>query len=239
MLNQVSYINPFDTDFPPISQAATDPDGLLAIGGDLSPKRLILAYQQGIFPWFNEGEPILWWSPSIRGILEFKDFRINRTFAKFLRKNPYKVTINQAFSQVILNCQQVKRNGYEHAGITWITDEMVNAYIQLHHMGHAHSFEVWEDDQLVGGLYGVTAGSVFCGESMFHLKSNASRVAYAYLVNWLKKHNGAFIDCQMQNDFLETLGVSELRRDLYLEKLAIARQVQLPKAMWQPQTIDY
>lgn len=239
MLNQVSYISPLNHDFPPIEQASTDPDGLLAIGGDLSPTRLMSAYQQGIFPWFSEGEPILWWSPSIRGILEFDEFRINRTFAKFLKKNPYKVTINTAFNQVILNCQQVKRNGYDQPGSTWITDDMVEAYIQLHRLGHAHSFEVWEDGQLVGGLYGVLAGAVFCGESMFHLKSNASRVAYAYLVKWFKQQGGAFIDCQMQNDFLKTLGVSELRRDLYLEKLDLARQVVLPHSIWQPKTIDY
>ena len=239
MLNQISYISPLDQDFPPVEHASTDPDGLLAIGGDLSPTRLMSAYRQGIFPWFNEGEPILWWSPSIRGVLEFEDFRINRTFAKFLKKNPYRITINNAFSQVILHCQQVKRNGYEQAGATWITNDMVSAYEQLHSLGNAHSIEVWEEEQLVGGLYGVLAGSVFCGESMFHLKSNASRVAYACLVKWLKQHGGAFIDCQMQNDFLKTLGVRELSRDLYLQKLKLARQIELPKTIWQPQTIDY
>ena len=238
MVAPISYISPKDNHFPPVHLASNDPDGLLAIGGDLSPQRLILAYNQGIFPWFNEGEPILWWSPSMRGILEFKDFRINRTFAKFLKKNPYHVTVNTAFEQTITHCQQVKRNGYTQAGSTWITHQMLTAYVRLHHLGVAHSIEVWEGEQLVGGLYGLAIGAVFCGESMFHLKTNASRVAYAALVKWFEQHGGHFIDCQMQNDFLKTLGVSELRRVLYLDKLNIARDVELPKRMWQPQLID-
>ena len=221
--------------FPDPSHALDDPDGLLAIGGDLSPNRLIQAYRQGIFPWFSEFDPLMWWSPAERGVLEFDDFYINRTFRKFLAKHPYRITVNQAFTDVISHCAQVPRNDQG----TWITGEMVEAYIQLHELGHAHSFEVWHGQQLVGGLYGVLVGACFCGESMFHLKPNTSRLAYWSLVQWLRAHGGHFIDCQMQNDFLATLGVSEWPRELYLRQLALAAKVDLPQHMWQPQTLPY
>jgi leucyl/phenylalanyl-tRNA--protein transferase len=147
------------------------------------------------------------------------------------------VSVNQAFKQTIELCSTVQRGQSQQDCGTWITEEMREAYIKLHHLGLAHSVEVWQDQELVGGLYGVVVGSVFCGESMFHLKPNASRVAYAALVDWLKSHGAHFIDCQMQNDFLETLGVSELPRELYLQKLLEARQHDLPNSMWQPQLL--
>lgn len=235
MWPKICFLSPFDDDFPPVTDAAEDPDGLLAVGGDLSPHRLVKAYQQGIFPWYSENEPILWWSPKHRGVLMFDDFYINRSFSKFLKKNPYRVTVNQAFSDVICHCSTAPRKGVGDG--TWITGEMINAYIQLHQLGFAHSVEVWLAGDLVGGLYGVMVGGCFCGESMFHLKSNASRVAYWALVNWLRQNNAKFIDCQMQNDFLKTLGVSEIPRELYLKKLNAAKTSVLPKDMWRPQTI--
>lgn len=238
MFSPVHYLSPLEHFFPPIDEAAQDPDGLLAIGGDLSPSRLLLAYSQGIFPWFNEGEPILWWSPSLRGVLEFDDFRINRSFAKFLKKNPFSISVNKCFVQTINHCKNVNRYGHGEEHGTWITNDMVNAYCALHHLGKAHSIEVWQDGEQVGGLYGVVIGRVFCGESMFHLASNASRVAYAALVTWLQRHDAHFIDCQMQNDFLKTLGVTEISRELYLTKLKKAQQDELPQSMWLPQTIE-
>jgi leucyl/phenylalanyl-tRNA--protein transferase len=235
MVPVIYQLSPYDNTFPPIAAAATDPDGLLAIGGDLSPVRLIEAYQSGIFPWYSDGDPLLWWSPQTRGVLFFEDFHINRSFAKFLRKSPYRMTVNKAFEDVISHCSTVPR-GRGGDG-TWITGEMIFAYIQLHQLGHAHSIEVWQDDVLVGGLYGVIVGGCFCGESMFHLKPNASKVAYWGLVNWLKRHGGHFIDCQMQNDFLQTLGVSEMPRELYLKLLTAAQRVELPTDMWMTQPI--
>jgi leucyl/phenylalanyl-tRNA--protein transferase len=229
----IYQLNPFDHSFPPASKAIKDPNGLLAFGGDLSVQRLLNAYHNGIFPWYSDGEPLMWWSPDPRGILRFDDLYINRSFAKFLKKNPYTLSVNKAFESVISYCSSVPRGGDG----TWITPEMTQAYIQLHQQGHAHSIEVWDDNELVGGLYGVLVGSCFCGESMFHLKSNASRVAYWGLVNWLKEHGGQFIDCQMQNDFLATLGVCEIPRELYLKQLTQAKQILLPKSMWIPQMI--
>ena len=135
MFTPVRFLSPLERDFPPIHEASNDPDGLLAIGGDLSPTRLILAYNQGIFPWFNEGEPILWWSPSQRGILEFQDFRINRSFAKFLNKNPYTVSVNRAFEQTIAHCRTVNRGQAQENFGTWITEQMLEAYVKLHHQG--------------------------------------------------------------------------------------------------------
>ena len=154
--------------FPAPQLALTDPNGLLAFGGDLSVQRLLLAYHNGIFPWFSEGEPILWWSPDPRGILELDEFLCSRSLAKLARSPRYQVSLNQAFDQVIQACATVPRGSQG----TWITGRMIKAYQALHRAGHAHSVEVWEQEQLVGGLYGISVGSVFCGESMFHCQSN-------------------------------------------------------------------
>lgn len=222
-------------DFPPVIGALNDPNGLLAVGGDLSAPRLLSAYRHGIFPWYSDNDPLMWWSPDPRGILELTDFYINRSFAKCLKKMPFTLSVNKAFEHVISLCSSIPRNDNG----TWITGEMINAYIQLHHLGYAHSVEVWQGKTLVGGLYGVMCSGCFCGESMFHLTGNASKVAYWALVNWLKQHQAHFIDCQMQNDFLRTLGVSEIPRELYLEKLADAQRYVIPEQMWQPQNIFY
>ncbi|WP_088328775.1 leucyl/phenylalanyl-tRNA--protein transferase [Lacimicrobium sp. SS2-24] len=214
--------------FPSPEYALSDPDGLLAFGGDLSVERLLLAYRNGIFPWFTEGEPVLWWSPSTRGILELDDFICHRSLRKLARSGAYRVTLNHDFEQVIQCCAKVPRsdNG------TWITTAMVDAYIHLHQRGYAHSIEVWQQDSLVGGLYGVSAGRVFCGESMFHLRSNTSKLAFYYLVMWLKRHQFDFIDCQLPNPHLNSLGCRAISREVFLPRLRAACKQHTDAAVW-------
>lgn len=196
-----------DLFFPPVTHA--NRDGILAIGGDLSPERLQLAYQSGIFPWFNEGEPIIWWSPNPRMVLFPNDLVVSKSMRNILNRNTFKVTFNQNFRDVISNCQQVKRDGQTG---TWITSEMIEAYCKLHELGLAKSVEVWQNDKLVGGLYGIDLGHIFCGESMFSLVSNASKVAFIAMVNQLKKDNYRLLDCQVHNEHLESLGCREIER---------------------------
>jgi leucyl/phenylalanyl-tRNA--protein transferase len=203
-----------DLFFPPVSQA--NHDGILAIGGDLSPERLQLAYRSGIFPWFNEGEPIIWWSPNPRMVLFLDDLIVSKSMRNILNRNIFKVTFNQNFRDVISNCQQVKRDGQTG---TWITNEMIDAYCKLNELGIAKSVEVWQNDQLVGGLYGIDLGHVFCGESMFSLVSNASKVAFINLVNQLKEKNYRLLDCQVYNEHLESLGCVEIERTVFMEIL--------------------
>jgi leucyl/phenylalanyl-tRNA--protein transferase len=193
--------------FPPVSHA--DSDGILAIGGDLSPERLRLAYNSGIFPWFNEGEPIIWWSPNPRMVLFLGELIVSKSMRNILNRNIFRVTFNQNFRDVISNCRQVKRDGQTG---TWITNEMIEAYCKLNELGMAKSVEVWQNDQLVGGLYGIDLGHIFCGESMFSLVSNASKVAFIALVNQLKKDNYRLLDCQVYNEHLESLGCKEIER---------------------------
>lgn len=196
-----------DLFFPPVTHA--NRDGILAIGGDLSPERLQLAYQSGIFPWFNEGEPIIWWSPNPRMVLFPNDLVVSKSMRNILNRNTFKVTFNQNFRDVISNCRQVKRDGQTG---TWITSEMIEAYCKLHELGLAKSVEVWQNDKLVGGLYGIDLGHIFCGESMFSLVSNASKVAFIAMVNQLKKDNYRLLDCQVHNEHLESLGCREIER---------------------------
>lgn len=193
--------------FPPVSEA--DADGVLAIGGDLSPQRLQLAYKSGIFPWFEEGEPITWWSPDPRMVLFLDELIISKSMRNILNRNIFKVTFNQNFREVISNCQKIKRDGQNG---TWITNDMIEAYCKLHELGIAKSVEVWQDDELVGGLYGIDLGTVFCGESMFSKVSNASKVAFIALVNRLKAANYKLLDCQVYNPHLESLGCREIER---------------------------
>ncbi|CAM2866328.1 leucyl/phenylalanyl-tRNA--protein transferase [Flavobacterium succinicans] len=193
--------------FPPVSEA--NADGILAIGGDLSPERLQLAYSSGIFPWFEDDQPIIWWSPDPRMVLFLEDLVVSKSMRNILNRNLFKVTFNQDFRSVISYCQQVKRDGQSG---TWITNDMIEAYCKLHELGKATSVEVWQDDQLVGGLYGVDLGHVFCGESMFSLVSNASKVAFITLVNHLKAKNYRLLDCQVYNDHLASLGCVEIER---------------------------
>jgi leucyl/phenylalanyl-tRNA--protein transferase len=203
-----------DIFFPPASQA--DSDGILAIGGDLSPDRLMLAYNSGIFPWFNPNEPIIWWSPNQRMVLFLDQLKISKSLRTILNRNLFEISYNQNFRAVISNCQQVLRDGQTG---TWITNEMIEAYCKLNELGLAKSIEVWQDNQLVGGLYGVDLGHVFCGESMFSLVSNASKVAFVALVNLLKQENYRLLDCQVYNDHLASLGCEEIERNDFLNIL--------------------
>ena len=203
-----------DLYFPPVSQA--DEEGVLAVGGDLSPERLELAYKSGIFPWFNEGEPILWWAPDPRMVLFLDELIVSKSMRNILNRNLFKVTFNQDFVTVISNCQEIKREGQNG---TWISNEMIEAYCHLHTEGIAKSVEVWQDEVLVGGLYGIDLGHVFCGESMFSKVSNASKVAFIALVDYLKKENYQLLDCQVYNPHLESLGCREIDREEFMSIL--------------------
>ena len=193
--------------FPDVESAGYD--GILAIGGDLHPDRLILAYRSGIFPWYNEGEPVIWYSPNRRMVLFPENLKISKSMRQLMRRNEFKITYNKAFPKVIEACQKSPRK--EQDG-TWITDDMEKAYIKLHELGFAKSVEVWKDDELVGGLYGVDLGHIFCGESMFSKESNTSKLAFIYLVQKLEKNNYKLIDCQVYNEHLESLGAGEIPR---------------------------
>jgi leucyl/phenylalanyl-tRNA--protein transferase len=193
--------------FPPVDQA--NRDGILAIGGDLSPERLQLAYKSGIFPWFEDGEPIMWWSPNPRMVLFLDELIVSKSMRNILNRNSFKVTFNQNFRDVISNCQNIERDGQNG---TWITNDMIEAYCKMHELGIAKSVEVWQDEVLVGGLYGIDLGHVFCGESMFSKVSNASKVAFIALVNQLKATNYKLLDCQVYNPHLESLGCREIER---------------------------
>ncbi len=200
--------------FPPVSQAS--PEGIVAIGGDLSPERLMLAYRSGIFPWFEDDEPILWWSPPERMVLFFDELKISKSMRNILNREIYSVTFNTAFRKVIANCRDIKRDGQAS---TWITPEMTEAYCRLHEMGFAKSVEVWHNGQLVGGLYGIDLGHTFCGESMFSKASNASKVAFIALAKELQSAGYKLLDCQVHNDHLESLGAREISREDFLEIL--------------------
>ncbi|NOU49021.1 leucyl/phenylalanyl-tRNA--protein transferase [Pseudoalteromonas sp. JBTF-M23] len=234
MTQQLFHLSLNDEQFPPCEFALKDPDGLLAIGGCLSIKRLKNAYASGIFPWFNENEPIMWWSPSQRGIIELDEFHISKSLKKAQRKLNPVVTVNMAFSQVIMACRKQRINNEG----TWINSDMLLAYQEAHKQGLAHSLEIWHDGRLVGGLYGVMQSGVFCGESMFFHIPNASKLAMWALVNWLKKHNAHFIDCQLENPYLTSLGAKVVSREEFLTRLNIAAQFSVPDTMWLAQTLD-
>lgn len=199
--------------FPPVT--ASQPDGLLALGGDLSPERLMLAYRSGIFPWY-EGQYILWWSPDPRFVLFPESLRISKSMQALLRKDAFVFTRNLAFREVISHCKSARRQGQQG---TWITEEMKKAYIRLHELGHAHSAEVWQDGKLVGGLYGIRMGHVFCGESMFSLVSNASKYAFIRYVEQLREESVRLIDCQVYTDHLASLGAELIPRSKFMELL--------------------
>ena len=194
------------------------PEGIVAVGGDLSPERLLLAYKSGIFPWFEDDEPILWWSPPERMVLFFEDLKISKSMRKIINQQKFKVTFNTAFRKVVLNCKKIARK--DQPG-TWITDNMVEAYCKLHEIGVAKSVEVWENDELVGGLYGIDLGTVFCGESMFSKVSNASKFAFIALAKQLEIANYKVLDCQVHNPHLESLGCVEIDREDFIEILKL------------------
>jgi leucyl/phenylalanyl-tRNA--protein transferase len=200
--------------FPP--PALADEDGLLALGGDLSRDRILLAYSMGIFPWYSDGSPVLWWSPDPRLVLIPEELKVSRSLGQVIKKGIFSVTMDTAFDRVIRNCAEINRKG-QHG--TWITEEMISAYIDLHCAGYAHSIESWDNGELVGGLYGIALGKAFFGESMFSIRSNASKVAFVTLVERLKKINFSFIDCQVTTEHLKSLGAREISRKKFLQML--------------------
>lgn len=199
--------------FPPVELA--EPDGLLAVGGDLSTERLLLAYKSGIFPWY-EGKHILWWSPDPRFVLFPRELRISKSMKQLLKKETFRFTTNTAFEQVIANCKTIARRGQES---TWITDDVKKAYTLLHKKGHAHSAEAWQNDTLSGGLYGVRMGKVFFGESMFSKVSNASKYAFTKYVELLREEGVELIDCQVYTEHLESLGARMIPREEFVRRL--------------------
>ncbi|MCE5363529.1 leucyl/phenylalanyl-tRNA--protein transferase [Pseudomonas anguilliseptica] len=204
-------------DFPPLNSALREPNGLLAAGGDLRPERLIQAYRHGCFPWFQDGQPILWWSPDPRTVLLPDELHVSRSLAKVLRQGRYRVSFDQAFSEVIRACAAPR----SYAAETWITSPMQDAYLELHRRGIAHSVEVWRDGELVGGLYGLAMGQLFFGESMFSRADNASKVGFATLVERLKAWGFVLIDCQMPTEHLLSLGARTISRNEFARYLAL------------------
>jgi len=200
--------------FPPVEEATYE--GIVAVGGDLSVDRLLLAYNNGIFPWFDADEPILWWSPSERMVVNPHDYKISKSMRNILNRNIFEVTINKDFQSVIKNCQKIERKGQDG---TWISDEIIKSYTKLYQLNKAMSFEVWQNQELVGGLYGVDLGHVFCGESMFSKVSNASKIAFIKLIEYLKNNHYKLLDCQVHNDHLEKLGAFEISRNSFIKIL--------------------
>ena len=235
--------------FPPIELALTDPNGLLALGGDLSTERLIQAYSQGIFPWYGDNDPLMWWSPDPRAIINIDDLRINRTLRKAIKKTPFEITLNRDFTQVIKLCANAPFRDDE----TWIIDEMQAAYISLHEQNIAHSIEIWHTDdnttntetnhenqnkkELVGGLYGIAINGFFSGESMFYKQANASKFALIALGKLLKSIGVQFIDCQLLNPFLEDMGAIEVKRNDFTSMQQSAITTNVPEDFWQARTL--
>lgn len=215
--------------FPPLHNALREPDGLLAVGGCLSSERLLTAYRQGIFPWYNADEPILWWSPDPRLVLFPENLMVSRSLHKTLRKNIFTVTFDKAFGKVVAACAKPRK----YSENTWITTDIYRSYVRLHQQGHAHSVEVWFDGELVGGLYGIAIGQVFFGESMFHSKTDASKVAFVTLVEQLKIWNFQLIDCQVHTDHLVSLGAEEITRSAFVQLLEQYCERRAAHTAWQ------
>lgn len=223
-------------EFPNPDEALTDPNGLLAIGGDLSVQRLLAAYRRGIFPWFSDDQPILWWTPDPRAVLFPAEIRISRSLRKTLRKNTFSVSVDQSFSDVLAGCaERGSRSGGDTG--TWITTNMAEAYKELHAAGHAHSIEIWRDGQLAGGLYGVNIGRMFFGESMFSRATDASKVALVMLVDICRKSGIELIDCQIPSGHLARLGSREIPREDFNRLLAGLTTFPAPGA-WARDPID-
>ncbi len=218
--------------FPPVSAALDAPNGLLAWGGDLHPQRLLAAYRAGIFPWYSEGQPVLWWSPAPRCVIFPAEVHLSRRTRRRYSSGRYRLTADQAFDRVLAACAEPRgRDGRQDHG-TWITPAMQDAYGRLHRLGHAHSIEVWQDDALCGGIYGLAIGRLFCGESMFAKVSDASKVAFAVLVERLREWGYDFIDCQVPTDHLKSLGAKEVSRDYFLERLGMFQNEKLSIDAW-------
>lgn len=217
--------------FPPPEMALREPNGLLAMGGDLSPQRLLNAYHRGIFPWFSPGDPILWWSPDPRAILLPEHFHLSRSMKRFHQKSPYQVTLNQQFQQVIEGCASDRNEG------TWITHEVKRAWQKLHELGHAQSIEVWRGEELVGGMYGLELGQIFCGESMFSRSENASKTALLVFSEFFQQQGGKLIDCQVLNPHTLSLGAQEIPRAAYLQYVHSLAHQPLSADCWQPRRL--
>lgn len=217
--------------FPPPEMALREPNGLLAMGGDLSPQRLLNAYHRGIFPWFSPGDPILWWSPDPRAVLLPEHFHLSRSMKRFHQKSPYRVTLNQQFQQVIEGCASDRNEG------TWITHEVKRAWQKLHELGHAQSIEVWRGEELVGGMYGLELGQIFCGESMFSRSENASKTALLVFSDYFQQQGGKLIDCQVLNPHTLSLGAREIPRATYLQYVHSLAHQPLSVDCWQPRRL--
>jgi leucyl/phenylalanyl-tRNA--protein transferase len=215
--------------FPPVEMALTDPNGLLAAGGDLSPERILAAYAQGIFPWSAPCEPILWWSPDPRMVLFPAEFKLSRSLAKTLRNKSCDVRLDTAFAAVVSSCATMPRSGQTG---TWITTEMQQAYLRLHELGYAHSVEAWIGDELAGGLYGIAIGRVFYGESMFARVTDASKIALAHLCRLLDQRRFAVIDCQMKTEHLGSMGAKPIPRRDFVAALAVWNREGDPPGIW-------
>jgi len=214
----IPWIRPGSTPrFPPPAQALREPDGLLALGGDLAPTRLLAAYRHGIFPWYGPEEPILWWSPDPRCVFHTDVVHVSRRLRRQLRQCPWTCTIDRAFAEVMRRCA-APRSG--QGGGTWIVDDMLDAYVELHRQGHAHSIEIWDGKHLAGGLYGVAVGRMFCGESMFSDASGGSKAALVCLCEWLHRHGFPLLDAQVGNGHLYRMGAVDMPRDAFLAQLA-------------------
>ena len=223
----IPYLGPHDP-FPSLDRALTSPNGLLAAGADLSPQRLLSAYTQGIFPWFGEDDPVLWWSPDPRMVLYTSELHVSRSLRKTIRSGRMRVTMDTGFAEIVAGCA-APRPGQDG---TWITDEMRAAYVRLHELGHAHSVEAWADTELVGGLYGVAVGRVFFGESMFARMADASKIALVALVKQIERWGFPFVDCQMSTGHLASLGAREISRAAFLRHVRpLVRRPTLP-APW-------
>mgnify|MGYP001339473849 CR=1 FL=1 len=214
--------------FPPVEKALGSPNGLLAAGGDLSAGRLLDAYRQGIFPWYSAGEPILWWSPDPRTVFIPSQFKVSASLNKALRKHQYNVTFDRDFEQVMRSCAAPR----EGENGTWISEDIIAAYCELHRLGYAHSVEVWIDERLVGGVYGIAIGKMFYGESMFSGVSNGSKIALAHLAKQLARWQFGMIDCQMTTPHLASLGAQEIPRSKFIEHLQDLIHCE-PQAHWQ------
>ncbi len=224
----IPWLYPGDA-FPPVTRALQDPNGLLAAGGDLSPQQLIDAYRHGIFPWFNPGEPTLWWSPDPRMALFPAELKVSRSLRKVLKKRDYEVRVDTAFASVMRNCA-APRDGQPG---TWISEEMIAAYSRLHEMGLAHSVETWRDGELTGGLYGIALGKMFYGESMFSRTTDASKIAFVHLVRQLERWGFGMIDCQMKTAHLASLGAREIPRAEFVQRLGLLIELPLEPGRWQ------
>ena len=223
-MSQLAWLDPDNLAFPSPATAAKEPDGLLAVGGDLRPDRLLTAYRQGIFPWYEDGGPLLWWSPDPRMVIEPADVHVSRSMKRLIRQRRYQVTMDQAFPEVIEQCSALRRTVYGSPDVddgsgTWITTDMIHAYCTLHRLGYAHSVEVWASGDLVGGLYGISLGRMFFGESMFSVQPDTSKLAFITLARQLQQWQFSLIDCQLPTDHLYSLGAAPIPRRQFLKVL--------------------